>query len=343
MRSFSFFHYLAVLALSATTGAAQVAPTLWDHNGSQVSLSADGAGRQFRYQTPRASLLEIGVQPGALLFDGRRNGDRYSGTAYVFTKVCGARPYAVAGPVSADQRAVTMYGKAPILNSSCRATGYRDDVLVFNISPEAKTNANQSAVVPSTPQQSSERAASQQEHDAEHERFSQQWGTCFDPTQIIAANISGCDSALSFPHVSAADRTHLLERRSTLVDFQRLISQEPMRILPPQGDNGRQSVIPTNWIPLVSIGAVVILFAIFVMPLAWPWLRHLQHRSVAEKNSTAEVASTAATSNQSAKAENVVQLPIIADNPPRSHNDRAPKSMSLKLKRSMRSNVMGKI
>src|ERR1700676_3466567 len=122
MRISSPFFCLALIAMTAD-GAAQGASTRWNHNGSLVSLSATGARRQFHYQSPAADLLQIGVQPGTLLFDGRRDGDKYSGTAYVFSKACGARAYAVAGPVSPDQRAVTMSGKAPIVNSSCRAIG----------------------------------------------------------------------------------------------------------------------------------------------------------------------------------------------------------------------------
>jgi hypothetical protein len=42
--------------------------------------------RQFYYQAPGADFLEFGVQSGTLLFEGRRNRNQYSGTAYVFSK-----------------------------------------------------------------------------------------------------------------------------------------------------------------------------------------------------------------------------------------------------------------
>src|SRR5437016_4979405 len=119
---------------SSICAFAQGASSIWDHNGSAVYLSADGAGRRFYYQAPRAGLQEVGVQPGNLLFDGRRDGNRYSGTAYVFSKSCGGLAYAVSGPVSSDQRSVTMYGKAPTVSTNCRVVGYRDDVLVFTFS-----------------------------------------------------------------------------------------------------------------------------------------------------------------------------------------------------------------
>jgi hypothetical protein len=126
---------IPMLALCSSICAfAQGASSIWDHNGSAVSLSADGASRKFYYQAPRAGLQEVGIQPGTLLFDGRRDGNRYSGTAYVFSQLCGALAYPVSGPVSPDERSVTMYGKAPSVSANCRVVGYRDDVLVFTFS-----------------------------------------------------------------------------------------------------------------------------------------------------------------------------------------------------------------
>ena len=88
MRLFSrFLCCFAAIALSTSDGVAQSVATLWDHNGSQVSLSANGARRQFHYQTPAADILELGVRSGTLLFDGRRNDNQYSGTAHVFSRV----------------------------------------------------------------------------------------------------------------------------------------------------------------------------------------------------------------------------------------------------------------
>lgn len=118
---------IAIFFLSWVSGAE--AQTQWDHNGSTVTLSANGANRQFTYAVPRPGLP---VTSGTLLFSGRKVGDRYLGTAYIFSERCGATGYSVAGPVSADQRSVTMYGKAPRINSACQVTGYSDDVLVFS-------------------------------------------------------------------------------------------------------------------------------------------------------------------------------------------------------------------
>jgi hypothetical protein len=131
MRNLFLLTLLLPNTFPATGALAQSASSLWDHNGSIVSLSANGAGRQFYYQSPRSGLAQVGVQSGTLLFEGRKDGSSYSGTAYIFNRKCGRRGYSVSGPVSEDQQNVTMYGKAPLLDPSCRIVGYRDDMLVF--------------------------------------------------------------------------------------------------------------------------------------------------------------------------------------------------------------------
>jgi hypothetical protein len=173
MRIFLAVLYYALTAFSGADVLAQGTPTLWDHNGSQVALYVNGTGRKFNYTTPVPDLLQYGVQSGTLLFDGRRNGSQYSGTAYVFSKQCGPLAYAVSGPVSQDDRTVTLYGKAPVVNASCRVVGYRDDVdvLVFNLLPDTQTGANQSAPV--------------QPYDPEYDTFVNTWSACFEVADSI--------------------------------------------------------------------------------------------------------------------------------------------------------------
>lgn len=106
-------------------------PTLWKHNGSTLKLTAEGTSRTFVYDVPRPALKTLGVDKGTVLFSGEKSNNSYSGTAHVFTKSCGPQPYDVNGPVSGDQRTVTLYGRAPILDSACNIASYRDDVLIF--------------------------------------------------------------------------------------------------------------------------------------------------------------------------------------------------------------------
>jgi hypothetical protein len=300
MRILSPFFCLAVIAAWASDGATQAAST-WDHNGSQVSLSATGARRQFHYQAPMASLLGLGVQPGTLLFDGRRNGNQYSGTAYVFSKVCGARAYAVAGPVSPDERTVTMYGKAPIVDSNCRVAKYRDDVLVFNFILPVGAPANQNHAEQTTLQPTQQRAPGQQAYAIEYDRFIQQLMSCFE-TASIDVSIKACGAALSFPRLIEDDRTKLLQRRADLArEWQQLTAQKPIGVLQRNPDNAsasapnsrnasasregnveRTSFISTHFGSLVTLGGVIVLFAI--TGVVWLWQRNSPSSVVAMQN-----------------------------------------------------------
>jgi hypothetical protein len=103
----------------------------WLHNRSRMVLHASGAARKFIYQVPREGLAEVGVKNGSILFEGERRGDRYIGTAYIFSSNCGKLSYEVSGPVSDDDRKVTLYGRRPRVNSNCQTVERADDVLVF--------------------------------------------------------------------------------------------------------------------------------------------------------------------------------------------------------------------
>jgi hypothetical protein len=108
-------------------------PSLWEHNGSRVYLTANGADRRFYYDTPRQELIARGVNRGTLLFEGRKDGEQYSGLVRFFSKNCGIGTYVVSGPVNSTAQpiTITMSGKAPQLDNNCKQIGFRDDVLVF--------------------------------------------------------------------------------------------------------------------------------------------------------------------------------------------------------------------
>ena len=122
---------LALLALGSS--CAVLADSCWDHNGSTMRLVASGNQRSFYYENPNAMLREAGVTSGTLLFDGRKQGDRYIGTARRFSKHCPDSPltYSVAGPVSRDQRRVTVRGSRPAFDRCTPDGRYVDDTLVF--------------------------------------------------------------------------------------------------------------------------------------------------------------------------------------------------------------------
>jgi hypothetical protein len=118
-----------LIALYVLIPSCAFAQSQWEHNGSIVTLRADGTERSFVYSSPRSGLP---VTAGTLLFKGKKDGDSYSGTAYSFSSRCRPIGYTVSGSVSSDQRTVTMYGKIPRRDGSCRTVKYDDDVLVFS-------------------------------------------------------------------------------------------------------------------------------------------------------------------------------------------------------------------
>jgi hypothetical protein len=135
-------YFLLLLFASPTAVSAQ---SLWDHNDSIVELKSSGLVRQFVYSKPRAGLS---VAPGTVLFSGTKTGDAYTGTAYSFIRNCPPLSYAVSGPVASDQRSVTMTGKIPRRDSSCKVTHYSDDVLVFRFRDQS---TGTSPATPSSP------------------------------------------------------------------------------------------------------------------------------------------------------------------------------------------------
>ena len=103
----------------------------WNHNGSVVSLVSDGKKQKFVYDAPRVGLLDVGVKPGTVLFEGQREGHNITGTAYQFYRTCKAHSYDVTGATSDDRKTITLKGKVPVLDLNCNSTGTRDDVLIF--------------------------------------------------------------------------------------------------------------------------------------------------------------------------------------------------------------------
>lgn len=127
---------LAALAITSATTESASADSCWNHNGSLMRLQAQGNNRWFSYERPRQVLWNAGVRPGTLLFNGRKNGNWYSGTARVYSKFCPGAPleYFVEGPVRGDQLQVTVRGTREVYNR-CQPTGrFTNDTLVFTYS-----------------------------------------------------------------------------------------------------------------------------------------------------------------------------------------------------------------
>lgn len=110
-----------------------LADSYWNHNGSVMRLVADGNERYFYYESPSDRMAGAGVYSGQILFEGRKNGNRYHGTARVFSKYCHEPlTYSVSGNVSPDQNRITLTGTRESYAAGCRPTGKTTkDTLVF--------------------------------------------------------------------------------------------------------------------------------------------------------------------------------------------------------------------
>ena len=141
-------------ALAASRRATPVAAqqSTWNHNGSVVSLIARGERLRIVYQTPRVGLLDAGVKPGMVLFEGQRNKLSFSGIAYMFYRTCKPQAYAVSGDINENASQITLKGKAPLLDLNCNNTGSRDDLLIFTAAqPGEPPKSEQLAVGPGAP------------------------------------------------------------------------------------------------------------------------------------------------------------------------------------------------
>lgn len=125
----------SAMAIIVLTAANASADSIWNHNGSQMRLRAEGDRRTFVYEVPRAGIASQGVQRGTVLFEGTIAGEsgEYSGTAYIFSTRCGKITYGVEGELVNDGTQILMRGSAPQRDTStCVVKGYRDDRLTFD-------------------------------------------------------------------------------------------------------------------------------------------------------------------------------------------------------------------
>ncbi len=133
-------------------------PSLWDHNGSVVSLIAQGSAREFHYKEPRSGILETGARPGSLLFRGKVMNGQYTGVAFMFDRRCGQVSYAVSGPILDNDQRVVLTGEAPLFGAKCRVQGYFTEVLEFRLK-NANWAARAAAPGSEPPLETDERAA----------------------------------------------------------------------------------------------------------------------------------------------------------------------------------------
>ena len=125
---------LAVFSMLGIAGAlampAQAANgSLWDHNGSRVSLEENGDKRKLVYTEPREGLDKAGIKKGTVLFNGeRKTNGRFGGFARIFKGTCNPIDYFVEGALDERKGEIVLQGQAPVYASGtgCEVSGYSD-------------------------------------------------------------------------------------------------------------------------------------------------------------------------------------------------------------------------
>ncbi|TXD98327.1 hypothetical protein ES754_05215 [Psychrobacter frigidicola] len=120
--------FFSVLLMASTA----IADSFWDHNGSTMRLQDYGNKRVFTYEYPSVKMQKAGVHQGDVLFNGFKKGDKYYGTARVFSKYCDdSLPYKVNGNVYSGPK-VVLIGTRDSYSAGCIPNGRKvTDKLVF--------------------------------------------------------------------------------------------------------------------------------------------------------------------------------------------------------------------
>jgi gag-polyprotein putative aspartyl protease len=131
-----FGHTLA-LSVVFVAGAATVASadqgSLWVYNDSVMYLLSNGQEREFRYQEPRQVLMPFGVTRGTLVFRGFSHDGEYVGTAFTFTRECGALSFSARGPILDNGKRILLAGRLPQVDAWCQNIGSVDHQLEFRL------------------------------------------------------------------------------------------------------------------------------------------------------------------------------------------------------------------
>ena len=99
------------------------------HNTSLMAIVSPAPGEMvITYSRPRPDLYGL-VMPGTVLVQGTWQGPAFTGTAWVFSRWCGAIPYPVNGNVDGSG-ALMLFGPAPQFDTFCNILGY--DINSFN-------------------------------------------------------------------------------------------------------------------------------------------------------------------------------------------------------------------
>jgi hypothetical protein len=129
----SVIPFLLLVVFCGSPGLSQ--PTsIWNHNGSLMSLELAGNQVRVVYVQPRPGMIDAGARAGSQLFDGHLQGNHLIGFARIFVWQCGQFPYQVDGEVANNGTYITLKGDAPLVErATCVLKGSTPDVLNFDL------------------------------------------------------------------------------------------------------------------------------------------------------------------------------------------------------------------
>jgi hypothetical protein len=78
-------------------------------------------------------LIPFGVTPGTLVFRGFSRDGEYVGTAFTFTRECGALSFQARGPILDNGERVLLAGRLPQVDARCQSIGSADHQLEFRL------------------------------------------------------------------------------------------------------------------------------------------------------------------------------------------------------------------
>jgi Caspase domain len=112
------------------TGDVFASGNVWDHNGSRMKEILSQGLHTFIYDKPREGLIRVGVKPGTVGVRVTNRNGIYEGTAYVFSRTCGAVAYPVSGNESFGRQRITVKGPRPYVDpQTCQPVTIREETV----------------------------------------------------------------------------------------------------------------------------------------------------------------------------------------------------------------------
>lgn len=141
---------LAIFIFVISSGLALAQQKSWELDGSTVQLVAQGSTIRLIFQSTSGLFSLQGANSGSVLFEGRRDGQTLTGTAYAFSAGCLPEGYEAKGVIAADGNSVRLSGRVPARDPSCVVKSYSEQTLAL-ATPQARPVAPLPSPTPTTP------------------------------------------------------------------------------------------------------------------------------------------------------------------------------------------------